>query len=177
MIDATALIIGEFFVVLILFGSVMLLIGHVVKGQKENRSLIHDLFDKQVRLRHDLMAVQSQQVRELGSGAVVVTDMTGKVTRWDIQTQQLLGWSPEDAIGKSITDLIIPEDMKARHEKGLAYMRDSATSRSYHAIDAATALHKNGREIPVSVQVSTMLVGDTRLAVGVMRPLIKDRDN
>ncbi|MFD3453725.1 SpoIIE family protein phosphatase [Streptomyces sp. NPDC058691] len=53
------------------------------------------------------------------SAAIAVTDVDGRVTSWSAGAQRLLGYAPEDAVGKPLDDLVggglaLPADGRAR---------------------------------------------------------------
>jgi diguanylate cyclase (GGDEF)-like protein/PAS domain S-box-containing protein len=43
--------------------------------------------------------------------AVIVTDLAGKVTRWNAAAETLYGWSTDEAIGRAIGELVVPRGL------------------------------------------------------------------
>ena len=53
------------------------------------------------------VAIQSAILDQIGS-AVVMADMSGQVTFWNQHAEYLFGWSPEEAVGQQIGELLAP---------------------------------------------------------------------
>ena len=59
-------------------------------------------------------------------------DAGGEVTDWNGQAHSLFGWSREEAIGRELATLIIPEEHRAAHREGIArFMRTGACWRRF----------------------------------------------
>ena len=59
--------------------------------------------------------------------AVIYADDAGTILRWNGAAADLFGYSPAEALGRSL-DLIIPEDLRAAHWRGFeAAMRNGDT--------------------------------------------------
>ena len=51
--------------------------------------------------------------------AVIVMDKDGYINNWNPKAEFIFGWSAEEAIGKKLSNLIIPEQHKHAHEQGM----------------------------------------------------------
>ena len=51
--------------------------------------------------------------------AIVTMDAEGTVTGWNAQAEATFGWSAEEAIGRRLSETVIPHDDRAGHERGL----------------------------------------------------------
>ncbi|MBI4741765.1 MAG: PAS domain S-box protein [Betaproteobacteria bacterium] len=69
--------------------------------------------------RHALeAALRDSQMRyrglyDLAPVAVIVTERTGIVTEWNVQATSIFGWSRDEALGKSLMELLLPDEHKA----------------------------------------------------------------
>lgn len=45
--------------------------------------------------------------------AIITTDVTGRITTWNIGAQNLFGWREEEAIGQALSTIFVPEDCAA----------------------------------------------------------------
>lgn len=50
--------------------------------------------------------------------AIICIDRSGKITLWNPQAEKTFGWSEAEALGKYLTETIIPVQYRERHEKG-----------------------------------------------------------
>jgi PAS domain S-box-containing protein len=63
---------------------------------------------------------QAAQVLENALDAYVAIDMGDRIVEWNRQATTLFGWSAHEAIGRRLTDTIIPPDMRERHLAALS---------------------------------------------------------
>jgi PAS domain S-box-containing protein len=64
-------------------------------------------------------AEKALSILENAPKAFVGIDRAGNVTHWNQAAVSLFQWSPEEAIGKSLAELIIPERFRAGHGRGI----------------------------------------------------------
>jgi PAS domain S-box-containing protein len=84
---------------------------------------------------------------------VLLADQDGVIRFWNAGCQRVFGFTPEEAVGQSM-DIIIPENLRARHWHGYAETMRTGKSR-YGGGDllAVPALHKDGRRISVEFSI------------------------
>jgi len=108
------------------------------------------------------------------SDAIVATDREGRITFWNPGAERIFGFAADEAVGKSL-DLIIPENLRARHWEGFRHVMATGTSR-YGDGDllSVPSLNKDGRRISVEFTI-LMLRDETGIAgtVAVMRDVTK----
>ena len=108
------------------------------------------------------------------SDAIIATDREGHVTFWNPGAERIFGFATDEAVGKSL-DLIIPENLRARHWEGFHHVMKTGTSR-YGDGDllSVPGLTKSGRRISVEFTI-VMLREETGIAgtVAVMRDVTK----
>jgi PAS domain S-box-containing protein len=112
------------------------------------------------------------------SDAIIATDRDSKVTFWNPGAVRMFGFSAAEAVGHSL-DLIIPENLRARH--GAGYQHTMATGESrYGAGDllSVPALTKSGQRISVEFTI-TMLHdehGGVSGTVAILRDVTRNFD-
>jgi PAS domain S-box-containing protein len=92
------------------------------------------------------------------SDAIIATDRGGVVNFWNPGAARIFGFAADEAIGQSL-DLIIPENLRARHWDG--YQRVMASGESRYAdgeLLSVPAVTKDGRRI--SVEFTIILLRD-----------------
>jgi len=85
--------------------------------------------------------------------AIVYADIGGIIRYWNTGAERLFGFSALEAVGRTL-DLIIPENLQARHWSG--YNEVMLTGRSRYATDqllAVPALRKDGTRISVELTI------------------------
>lgn len=103
--------------------------------------------------------------------ALVATDKDGIIQLWNPASRRVFGFSPEEAIGRSL-DLVIPERLRARHWAGHRVMETGQTKYSAGALLCVPALTKSGRQISIEFTI-TMLSDEGGHLIG-MAAVIRD---
>ena len=87
------------------------------------------------------------------SDAIVAADKDGKITFWNPGAVRLFGFTPQEALGQSL-DLIIPENLRARHWQGFETVM--ATGESHYGqgdVLAVPGLVKGGGRISIEFTI------------------------
>ena len=93
--------------------------------------------------------------------AVVTTDADGVTTGWNKQAEVIFGWAREDAVGRHLSDMIIPAQHRDAAERGLRHFLATGEGVVLNRRIEATALARDGREFPVEVSVTALKLGQT----------------
>lgn len=83
-------------------------------------------------------------------------DERGQIIDWNPQAEAIFGWSRDEAIGRMLCDLIVPETHRARHTEGLARFLRSGESAILGKRLEIEALCRDGREIKVELSVTAL---------------------
>src|SRR5262252_3588996 len=77
---------------------------------------------------HPALAATSDALRlvlETALDAVIVMRSDGVVADWNDRAAGVFGWSREEAVGRTMADLIIPERYREAHRNGLQRYLDT----------------------------------------------------
>ncbi|QHO71554.1 PAS sensor domain-containing protein [Bradyrhizobium sp. CCBAU 051011] len=109
------------------------------------------------------------------SDAIIATDREGHITFWNPGAERIFGFSAGETIGQSL-DLIIPENLRARHWAGFRHTMETGTSR-YGQGDmlSVPALTSDGRRI--SVEFTIVLLRDSSQEVAGTVAVMRDVTN
>lgn len=123
------------------------------------------------RTTEELEATKARKAAMLDSSfdAVVTIDHVGQVVQWNPAAVAIFGWTEEEALGKPMADLIIPEGMRQQHldavERHLRTGVDTIIGRPVEL----PALCKDGREITVEVGITRLQEADPPEYIGFIR--------
>ena len=109
------------------------------------------------------------------SDAIVATDREGRISFWNPGAERIFGFAAAEAAGQSL-DIIIPENLRARHWEGFRHTMTTGTSRYGHGdLLSVPALTKDGRRISVEFTIVILRDGRQEVAgtVAVMRDVTK----
>lgn len=102
--------------------------------------------------------------------AVVASDREGLIVLWNAGAERIFGFTKEEAVGQSL-DIIIPEQLRARHWEGYHQTVSTGVSR-YGAGDllAVPGLHKDGHRISLEFTI-VLMAGDDGQVTGMVSSL------
>lgn len=106
------------------------------------------------------------------SDAIVATDPDGTITFWNPGAARIFGFSEREAVGQSL-DLIIPENLRARHWEGYRQVMETGESRYGRGdVLAVPALNKDGKRI--SVEFTIVMLRDAAARPTGMAAILRD---
>lgn len=92
--------------------------------------------------------------------AVLVMDGSGRIVEWTPTAEAVFGWASDEAVGRKLSELIIPERFRSMHEAGLKrYMTGGPGAVLNRAIEIA-AIDRDGREFEVEVHIRPQKTAD-----------------
>ena len=117
------------------------------------------------------MESQHQQLIENTSDAILVADRQGKIRYWNTGAERMFGHPSTEALGQSL-DLIIPENLRARHWQG--YFRVMETGQTKYLTDRLTSpgVRKDGSRL--SLEFSMVLLRDEQGGIEGCATIMRD---
>ena len=103
---------------------------------------------------------QMRVILDSALDAVVTIDRQGRVLSWNTQAEKIFGWTEAEAVGKTLTETIIPPQFREAHERGMRRYFETGFGPVLRRRMEMTALHRDGREFPVELAIAAVVVGD-----------------
>jgi PAS domain S-box-containing protein len=91
--------------------------------------------------------------------AVIAINSEGIVVSWNKQAEIVFGWSSKEAIGRRMSEMIIPEQQRPAHESGLRHFLATGDGPILRRRIEVTAIRRNGDEFPLELEVLPMKAG------------------
>jgi PAS domain S-box-containing protein len=110
-------------------------------------------------------------ILETALDAVVVMKSDGVVADWNDRAVGVFGWSRDEAVGRIMADLIIPERYREAHRKGLRRYLESGKGEVVGRRIEVSGLRKNGEEFPVELSISPIQDRENILFIGFLRDI------
>ncbi|KAF0170124.1 MAG: two-component system sensor-response regulator hybrid protein [Limisphaerales bacterium] len=86
--------------------------------------------------------------------AFIGMDDQGRVTDWNPQAEATFGWPRSEALGRLLAELIIPEAMRAAHQRGLVrFLQTGQGTVTGRRLDL-TGVDRAGREFPIELTIA-----------------------
>jgi diguanylate cyclase (GGDEF)-like protein/PAS domain S-box-containing protein len=124
----------------------------VARELGRRRSAERDLIDREGRTR---------AILDAASDAFVAMDSAGVITAWKGQAELVFGWSEAEAVGRLLSETIIPPAARGLHERGLARFLETGEGAVLGQRIEISALHRSGHEFPAELAVWPVRTADT----------------
>ena len=111
-----------------------------------------------------------EAVNDSAPDAIVISDSDGIVTGWNRAAERILGWSESEIKGRSL-ETFIPDRYKNSHRAGIVSVNKSGKGKMLGKPMELYGLHKDGREFPIELSLSTWNVGSERFFTGMIRDI------
>ena len=125
-----------------------------------NGCLAYEQAQEESIQRHKIQQVLAEKEEQLSRvidsslDAVITIDDSGKVIQWSKQAQHVFGYNKSEAIGKTLSELIIPQQYRQAHEDGMNHFFKTGEGPVINQRIEISALKKSGEEFPVELAVS-----------------------
>src|SRR5690349_13746082 len=103
----------------------------------------------------------TEQILDRAPDAVVSMDVRGRVTYWNPRAEEIFGVRREDALGRTVAELIVPERHRAAHIAGIERFLDEGTGPLLKRRIEIEALRADGTEFPVQLTVAAVRDSDS----------------
>lgn len=98
-------------------------------------------------------------IHESGEGFITI-DGDSRIQEWNRRAEQIFGWAREEAIGEKLTDTIIPPRFRDAHLAGMERFMATGEGAVLFRPMEVSALHRDGHEFPVEINVWPVQVGE-----------------
>ena len=103
--------------------------------------------------------------------AVVIVDDQGVVVAVNPAAEETFGYARDEAVGRRISDLIVPDHMRDAHETGIARYRTTGVPHVLGKRVEMEARCKDGRIVPVELAITEVLLPQGRFFTANLRDL------
>ncbi len=103
--------------------------------------------------------------------AFVQMDENGTISDWNSQAEKIFGWSHSEALGESLSELIIPEINRAAHRAGMAHFLRTGEGPILGRRIEVEAMRRDGKEIKVELSITALRRRDGVVFNGFIRDL------
>ena len=137
-------------------------LGHQVGQFLERRRIENAISENEAR-RAAMM--------DVALDCIVTIDHTGVITEFNPAAERTFGYTREQAVGQSMSELIVPPSLREGHRKGMA--RYLATGEK-HVLDQRieiTAMRADHSEFPIELAITQLPVAGPPVFMGSMRDL------
>jgi len=91
---------------------------------------------------------RTRRIIETAHDAFVCMDSAGSIVDWNPRAETIFGWRREEAIGKSLAEVIVPPKYREGHVRGLKRFLETGEGPVLNKTIEIAALHRDGHEFP-----------------------------
>lgn len=152
----------------------------IAQIQSRDVALNRVMSDLEARVRARTAALEQSNERnrvilQTALDAVIIMNEAGVVTGWNPQAVATFGWTEQEAIGRRLTELIIPPDLREAHERGMERLLRTGVATILGQRAEVEAINKDGRRFPVELSVNAVRAGGETLFSGFVRDITERR--
>lgn len=103
--------------------------------------------------------------------AVVVMRADGTISEWNGCAETTFGWTREQALGRSLNELIVPPQHREAHALGLRRFLETGEAHVLGKRLEISALHMSGAEFPIELSIAEMDDDGELVFIGFMRDI------
>jgi PAS domain S-box-containing protein len=103
--------------------------------------------------------------------ALIMIDHNGHVTYWSKACKDIFGYSRDEMMGKDLHLVLAPEQFHGAYHKAFTGFRVTGKGAAIGHTLELKARHKNGKELPVELSLSSVRVKNNWHALGIMRDI------
>ena len=115
--------------------------------------------------------LQARSIIDIALDAVVAMDAGGVITEWNRQAERVFGWMRDEAIGRRLSETIIPAYDRTAHERGLVRFLETGEAAVLNRRIEMNAIRRNGEIFPVELTVTALKVGESWRFHGFIRDI------
>ncbi|HYL59486.1 MAG TPA: PAS domain-containing protein [Candidatus Acidoferrales bacterium] len=94
------------------------------------------------------------------ASVTLVMDAGGLVVEWSAAAEQLFGWPRAEAVGRRLSELIIPARHRAAHEAGLKQFLAGGPGALLNRAIKISAIDRGSREFEIEVRITAKKTSD-----------------
>jgi len=144
-------------------GSISSQLSHLVERKRAEEALRKSEMRKAAILRSAL-------------DCIITFDLDGQITEFNPAAERAFGYTQQEALGREMASLIIPESLRDTHRRGLALYNATNAGPSQGRRMELTAMRADGVEFPVEVAISRIIIDGKPMFTAYMRDITERKD-
>ena len=132
-------------------------------GTTAHLAITHDITE---RIRSERSKLLLSAIVDSSDDAIISKDLNGVITSWNKSAERLFGYTAEEAVGKTVAELLIPEDRQDEELRILAHLRSGQRVDHFETVRR----RRDGALLDISLTVSPVkdtlghIVGASKIA-------------
>lgn len=156
-----------------------------LKEQRETNALLTQGMEREIRrqtkdLRKTLDELKDSRnlfgsVIESALDAVVLADGKSRIIEWNRKAEIIFGWTREEAVGKTLGELIIPHGFRESHDKGMDHYHATGHGPVLNKSFEIQALRKSGEVFDIELYITDVPVDNEIIFSSFIRDITEPK--
>src|SRR3954462_3107693 len=132
--------------------------------------IINDISERK-QLEEELRATEERRrlILDNAHDAFVAMSADGLITEWNHQAEITFGWPRAEAVGRVLSETIIPPQFREAHQRGVARFLATGEGPVLDRVLQVPALRRDGRAFPAEITIGPVRVGEQYLFAAFIR--------
>ena len=126
-------------------------------------------------LRH--ARARTQMLADSALDAMITINTWGTITEWNTRAEVLFGWTAREAVGRTLTETIVPPAYRAAHDAGMARFLTTGEGPNLNRRLELSALRRDGSEFPIELTAAAQRIGYTYFFSATVRDISERKAN
>ena len=133
-------------------------------------AIVNDISERK-RLEEELRASEERRrlILDNAHDAFVAMSADGLIAEWNRQAEITFGWPRAEAVGRVLSETIIPPQLREAHSRGLARFLATGEGPLLNRVIEVQALRRDGGEFPAEISIAPVRLGEQYLFVAFIR--------
>ena len=114
---------------------------------------------------------RTQAIIDHALDAIITIDRRGIISEWNAQAEAIFGWPANEALGRTLSDLIIPPEFRDAHWHGIARFVSKGVGPILNERLELPALTRLGKRITVDLAVTAQRLDNAYSFTGFLRDI------
>jgi PAS domain S-box-containing protein len=102
---------------------------------------------------------------------IIKINNEGNIVLWNNAAEKIFGYKSEEMEGKNLHQIIVPGRFHNAHNKGFMNFQKTGQGAAVGQTLELVGIHKDGREIPVELSLSSVKINEEWHAIGIVRDI------
>jgi len=128
--------------------------------------------------RFSVLESSEEQLRlifDTAMDAVITMNAEGRITNWNCEAEKTFGWTAEQALGRRLYEIILPQRLQNEHETRLHRFLETGNGEAWRHRREVIALHRDGHEFPAELATSPVEFGGQWIFSNFVRDISENK--
>lgn len=114
-------------------------------------------------------------VIESALDAMIIADGKSRIVEWNNKAEDIFGWSRDEALGQSISKLIIPHDYREAHDRGMDHYHSTGHGPVLNKSFQIQALRRNGEVFDIELYITPVQLDNQQVFSSFIRDITESK--